>query len=45
VREGESLWLLASRYGTTVDELLRLNDVSDPNNVPVGQTLILPPPP
>jgi LysM repeat protein len=45
VEEGETLSTIAERYGTTVDELLRLNDVPDPNNVPVGQTLILPPPP
>ncbi len=42
VEEGETLSTIAERYGTTVDELLRLNDVPDPNNVPVGQSLILP---
>jgi hypothetical protein len=45
VEEGETLSTIAERYGTTVDELLRLNDVPDPNNVLVGQTLVLPPPP
>ena len=42
VEEGETLSTIAERYGTTVDELLSLNDVPDPNNVPVGQPLILP---
>jgi LysM repeat protein/membrane protease YdiL (CAAX protease family) len=42
VEEGETLSTIAERYGTTVDELLRLNDVPDPNNVPVGQPLFLP---
>jgi len=42
VEEGETLSTIAERYGTTVDELLRLNDVPDPNNVPVGQSLVLP---
>jgi hypothetical protein len=45
VEEGETLSTIAERYGTTVEELLGLNDVPDPNNVPVGQVLILPPPP
>jgi LysM repeat protein/membrane protease YdiL (CAAX protease family) len=42
VEEGETLSTIAERYGTTVDELLSLNDVPDPNDVPVGQSLILP---
>jgi len=42
VEEGETLSTIAERYGTTVDELLSLNNVPDPNNVPVGQPLILP---
>ena len=42
VEEGETLSTIAERYGTTVDELLRLNDVPDPNNVLVGQPLVLP---
>jgi len=45
VEEGETLSTIAERYGTTVDELLRLNDVPDPNNVLVGQPLVLPVPP
>ena len=45
VEEGETLSTIAERYGTTVDELLSLNDVPDPNNVLVGQPLILPEPP
>jgi LysM repeat protein len=45
VEEGETLSTIAERYGTTVEELLGLNDVPDPNNVPAGQALILPPPP
>jgi LysM repeat protein len=42
VEEGETLSGIADRYGTTVDELLRLNDLPDPNNIPVGQSLVLP---
>jgi LysM repeat protein/membrane protease YdiL (CAAX protease family) len=42
VEAGETLAAIAERYGTTVEELLSLNDLPDPNNVPVGQVLILP---
>jgi hypothetical protein len=42
VEEGETLAAIAERYGTTVEELLRVNDVPDPDNVPVGQALVLP---
>ena len=42
VQEGETLSIIAERYGATVEELLALNDVPDPNNVPVGQALVLP---
>ena len=45
VEEGDTLSAIAERYGTTVDELLRLNDLPDLNNIPVGQSLILPGPP
>src|SRR5690606_15446388 len=35
VEEGETLSTIAERYGTTVEELLRLNDLPDPSN-PAG---------
>ena len=45
VEEGETLGLIAERYGTTVEVLLELNDLPDPNVVPVGTSLIVPQPP
>jgi hypothetical protein len=42
VEEGETLAAIAERYGTTVEELLRLNDITDPDSVPVGQRLVVP---
>jgi len=45
VEEGETLGLIAERYGTTVEVLLKLNDLPDPNVVPVGTSLIVPQPP
>lgn len=39
---GETLGLLAQRYGTTVEELMELNDLTDPDLVQVGQSLLVP---
>ncbi len=42
VRRGESLSLIARWYNTTVYELMRLNNIYDPNRLEVGTRLILP---
>jgi membrane protease YdiL (CAAX protease family) len=42
VAAGENLTLIALRYGTTVDELVRLNGIQDPNLIWPGQRLLLP---
>lgn len=42
VRAGETLSSIAQLYGTTVAELQRLNNISNPNLIFVGQVLILP---
>lgn len=41
VKKGDSLWVIASKYGTTVDELKRINRLTS-NNLSVGQVLKLP---
>lgn len=42
VELGETLGLIAERYGTTVEVLLELNDLPDPDVVPVGTSLVVP---
>ncbi len=42
VAAGESLWLLASRYGTSVNALVRLNRLDPGRPLQVGQRLQLP---
>lgn len=42
VKPGDYLGLIASRYNTTVDELVRLNNIKDKNKIYPGQVIILP---
>lgn len=42
VRFGDTLWSLAARYHTTVEDLLNLNPGIDPDQLFVGQSLCLP---
>ena len=42
VQAGDSLSAIASRFGTTVAELVSLNNISDPNLIYVGQVLKIP---
>lgn len=42
VQAGDTLGKIAIRYGTTVAELLRLNQLSNPNVIAIGQKLIVP---
>lgn len=43
IKSGDTLWALARRHGTTVDELLRMNPhIKDRNKIYAGRTLELP---
>ena len=42
VAEKDTLYLIALRTGTTVEELLRLNPGIDPDNLQIGQLICLP---
>lgn len=45
VRPGDSLTGIAAQFGVSVDTLLALNNLADPNIIEVGQVILLPPPP
>lgn len=42
VQKGECLSLIAARYGCTVEQLLTVNTISDPNVIYTGQVIAIP---
>jgi LysM repeat protein len=42
VTAGETLWGIAQRYGTTVDEIARLNELDPDQLLAIGQLLLIP---
>jgi len=42
IKPGETLLEIAVRYGTTVQYLMELNDLKDPDQITVGQELLIP---
>jgi murein DD-endopeptidase MepM/ murein hydrolase activator NlpD len=42
VQRGENLFQIAQLYGTTIDELVRLNGLSDPGSLQIGDRLLVP---
>jgi LysM repeat protein len=42
VQPGDTLGGLAEEFGTTVEEIMAANGLTDPNAIEVGQTLLIP---
>ena len=42
VRPGDTLSIIAERYGTTVDEIVSANRISDPDRVRAGSRIVVP---
>ena len=42
VKPGDSLWKIAKRFGSTVDELARMNGIEDENVIAIGQKIYIP---
>ena len=40
--KGDTLWNLAKKYNTTIEELVKINDIENPDVIIVGQKLIIP---
>ncbi len=42
VRNGDTLWKIAKRFGSTVDDIIRVNGIEDPNKINVGEKIYIP---
>ena len=42
VDKGDTLWKLAKKYNTTIEELVKINDIENPEIIIIGQKLIIP---
>lgn len=42
VKKGDTLWNIAKKYRTTIDEIANLNKIEDVNRLQIGQRLLIP---
>lgn len=42
VKKGDSLWKIAKRFGSTVEDIARVNGIEDENKINIGQKLFIP---
>lgn len=42
VKEGDTLWKIAKRYRSTVEDIARVNNIEDVNKIQVGEQLFIP---
>ncbi len=42
VKPGDTLYAIASHFGVTINAIMRANNLSNPNTLSIGQTLVIP---
>lgn len=42
VKKGDTLWEIAKKYGSTIDDIVRTNGIEDENRISTGQKLFIP---
>ena len=42
VKPGDTLWKIAKRFNSTIDEIKRMNGIEDENQINVGQKIFIP---
>ena len=42
VQKGDSLWKIAKKHRSTVDDIARVNGIEDPNQIQIGQKIYIP---
>ncbi len=41
VQKGDTLWSIAKRYNTTIEDLVAINEIEDPNKIYPGQKILI----
>ena len=42
VKKGDTLWKIAKRFGSTVEDIVRVNKIEDENKIMIGQKIFIP---
>lgn len=42
VKKGDTLWQIAKKYGSTIDDIVRTNGIEEPNKIVPGQKVFIP---
>lgn len=42
VQPNDSLWKIAKRYGTTIEDIIKVNNIENPDNIQIGTKIIIP---
>jgi LysM repeat protein len=42
VQDGDSLWQIAARFGVSVEDLQKANNITDPSQMAIGARIIIP---
>ena len=42
VKSGDTLWKIAKRFGSTVDDIARVNGMENPNKINIGEKIYIP---
>ena len=42
IKKGDTLWEIAKRFNTTIDEIVRVNGIEEPDVINVGQKIFIP---
>ena len=42
VKKGDTLWEIAKRFGSTIDDIVKINNIEDENVIMPGQKIFIP---
>ena len=42
VKDGDTLWKIAKKHGSTVDDIVRVNGIENPDKINIGEKIYIP---